>query len=356
MAANDKQLSNVLITHELTQIEARKRSSARSFSGFSVVVADSVDRGALPSDDELFDLFTKSSTTTEFSDDEKRLLELINGGKIVFELESPDELDEEPIRTTSQEALGFRWPDLAVRRQFSGTHYSKYAVLNQEMHLLFAMGASSPQWFHETAIDDSFPNVYQEQAKWVQFALGVGYSEIIDSVQEVDIEGDNYRAKVSIDWWSRLTGSGVLLIDQDFVVREAELSVGSLEISARTQGLYESKDAGRHFACASLGTFRKSRSGNSELDFSTRLKGLKFGMSDAEFSELADMETPAHLARFEIGPEGGIDQVRKASIESISRPWARYLMLLNLVLVLGYGLYKIVVKRNEIRKPKGDVR
>ena len=257
------------------------------------------------------------------------------------EVEAPN---LEPVTTLSRDRLGFRWPDLANRSQIKGSDdYTKFAVVDQRTHFLFSTRSLDLDWIHDSDIDSMFPNVYQEQGKWRQFALGIGFSEIIDTVDSCVRVEDGYQLKVTVDWWSRIQGTGSLLVDSNLVVREASLKLASEEIEVETTGTY--KASGRRFACATGGRFKKTKGNRTELEFDILLSSVDFGMTDSTFEKLANMETPQHLARYESEAGQRLVKVRDGTLPPLEwSPWKLALIVFNILIAIVFLARKFIKK------------
>ena len=306
LKANDAQLQNALIEYDYSDYHwpsGRPNSVKIEFK-----IDEDIDRDSLPANDELTSLLVKytirKSDRSPLSLEEKRVVQLIDEGRI-RPLYIPDKSNSEPTITKSHERIGLRLPDLAATRRFSAKHFTKFACLDQETHLLYPIAISdNREWFHLKEISPGYPNAYQEMGLWLQFSLGVGFSEIIRSIDSVERQDGMYRVKATIDWFSQLEGTGSFKIDNSMVVRNADISFGTSRVTVETTEGYRATD--QKFSCARNGHFVLYRGKGKDREFDVVLDSVDLAMSDEDFDKIS---TPKNDARFD-KIDGHLVQVR----------------------------------------------
>lgn len=201
-------------------------------------------------------------------------------------------------KTTSRTQMGLRWPDLAVRHQWGPDWWTKSSAIGERISLLYAVSCGENRdWFLSTDTVIHFPGPYERQALWLQFGLGVGYSQIISDVTSFEKKGDSYHMQVEIDWFSHATGKGTLVLDDSLVVRSADITYGPIRFVANTTGLHHAAD-GRQFVCAGKGKFEEFRKSKQLRKFDATLHAISFDMTDEQFDQLADMSSPLDEPRY----------------------------------------------------------
>ena len=349
MKANDAQFDNVLVEYDFVRYE-HQISDARDAIGLKdmeVWVHESIDREAVPPLSKLVELFETyvavppNEPPRPVPPEEKKWVDLLREQKITIRLSNALRVESQAQtkKTASRNQMGLRWPDVAVEKRYGPRRTSKFSAIDQRTHLLFALDGPEREWFRDTSIDPTLPNVYQSQAIWLQLSLGIGYSHIVNKVTSFDIKDDSYQLNVEIDWWSRLTGKGVLDVDKSFVVRAADVTFGTSRVVVSTEGLYHG--SGRHFACARKGQFKKFRGSKENLRFDVALQSVRFGITNAQFDELADMSTPDDETRYEIDKRG-LHLVRRGLPLTNTRWW---IWLVPNVVLVGVFAYFVVRRR-----------
>ena len=314
LKAHDAQFDRVLVEYDFTNYEVLKRRKSARSGTLQLEVHESVDRTTLPSEAELFAIAQRyivggPIALDKIPEKDRKWVRLLRDGMINF---SDAGRRENPVKkVTSRDQFCLIWPDLAVRKVFNADVETKYSVIDQKVSTLFPIISREREWFHSEDTDPAFPNVYQEQAIWLKFALGVGYSDVIGKITDIEVVDGIHRLSIDVDYFSQLSGKGTLLLDKSLIVRDADVSFGKNRVLASNSGKYDSPRG--NFSCATTSKLIKSRGSKEEVKFDLALHSIEFGITDAKFVEIAGMETPANETRYEV-EEGGVRKFRGKTV------------------------------------------
>jgi hypothetical protein len=315
LKANDARFDRVLVECDYTRHEWVKHRQAVALNDAKLTIDKDIDPSTVPPQAELAAMCVKyffrnpEIELAAVPQEARQWVQWMREGKISFAIPAPPAESEE--KTLSHDQFCIRWPDLAVRKVFGPGVETKYSMVGQQMQHLYPVACSSAsrEWFHQTETDVSFPNVYHEQATWLKFALGIGYSEVIGKVTAVEMGGGRQVIDVEIHYGSLAPGKGKLQLDSSGLVRSADLTFGDNRIVVATTGTYNA--AQRGFRCAKTGFFTRHRGAKEkpETKFDVTVQSIQFDLPEARFDEIADMESPLDEPRYEI-EKGGVRQVR----------------------------------------------
>ena len=359
MQGNDAQFSNLLLDYVETvyEEEAAPKESAK----LSLWVDPSIDKKTLPTKRKLAQTFVEymnvadpSKPSDEAIDKSKlQIFKLIEEGKIKYIEKS---VSSNPAKKRSRQLknrLALRWPNFALSRSHENGALTKLVVEDQNVQFLYPVSSQRREWFSHENIIQGFPNVYHETALTAQWALGVGFHKLIENVVGIQAKGDSYTLEAKLDYWGQLSGTGTFSVGKNGIVQAATIQLSSDNvlinntITVQTSGEY--RDEIRPFLCAQRGRVTQMRGKKVLSDVGINVERIRFNITDADYSSIADCSTPDNETRYRVTDSTGVELVSGAASLEGNTNFNFPLLAINVAVVLILLSLVILKRRNATR-------
>ncbi len=199
--------------------------------------------------------------------------------------------------------------------------------------------SSGKEWIMDIRKRDPLGGLFPEQRMEIEFAHGFGFGKRIKEIKTITRAGATQIVEGSINMWDDDVSKFRIELDDDLVVKKAEIDTNTREklshFEIRTEGKVER--AGfvfaktGHFKRVSLGIRREGRlQGEPHVvkEFSTTFGDVKFHLNDAQYESLVEMEIPRNSQvndfvanrRYRVDKDGKIHDLGPAILAAPSRP------------------------------------